>query len=172
MKKLFINLIALGLTGLCYAQASIADAKEVTLTGVTVTPLNLSYLNSVEEETMPEFVKNLENKAARYDITDSPLYGQNFEAYEVIFSHTNGSIVATYDQYGKIIESMEQFKNITLPYDVRNKIYKENPGWSIHTDAYLVTYFHDKGVKKICKVQLRKDGKRKNLKIDLKDGYM
>jgi hypothetical protein len=127
----------------------------------------MSYLNSVQDETLPEFVKNLENKAARFNITESPVYDEDFEAFEVIFSHSNGSIIATYDGKGKIMETTEKFKNVTLPFKVRNKIYIKNPGWTIHTDAYLVNYYHHKGVEKTCMVQLRKDGKRKNLRIDM-----
>lgn len=166
MRKVFINLIAMSLVISGFAQNN-GDAEKVELKGVTVTPLNISYLNSVTEEFLPDFVKNLENKAARYNITESPVYDGNFEAYEVMFSQTNGSIIATYDGNGKIMETSEKFKNITLPYEVRNKIHAENPGWSIHTDAYLVSYYAGEEVEKICKVQLRKDGKRKNLKIDL-----
>jgi hypothetical protein len=167
MKNVFINLIAICLVFVGYSQTSKDEAKEVELTGVTVSPLNMSYLNSVEEDEMPEFVKNLENKAARFNITESPIYDGNFEAYEVMFSQSNGTVLATYDQKGKILETTERFKNITLPYNVRTKIYKEHPGWVIHSDAYLVSYFHNQEVEKICKVQLRKDGKRKNLKIDM-----
>ncbi len=167
MKKVFINLIAMGLSITGFSQPVNSESDKVVLEGVTVTPLNMNYLNSVEDENLPEFVKNLESKAARFNITESSVYDEDFEAFEVIFSHSNGSIIATYDSKGKIMETTERFKNITLPYNVRNKIYSKNPGWSIHSDAYLVNYYHDKEVKKTCVLQLRKDGKRKNLKIDM-----
>lgn len=167
MKNVFINLIAIGLSITVFSQPNNGETKKVQLEGITVSPLNMSYLNSVQDETLPEFVKNLENKAARFNITESPVYDEDFEAFEVIFSHRNGSIIATYNGKGKIMETMEKFKNVTLPFNVRNKIYSKNPGWTIHTDAYLVNYYHDKEVEKTCMVQLRKDGKRKNLKIDM-----
>ncbi|MDE3743402.1 hypothetical protein [Maribacter polysaccharolyticus] len=169
MKKLFINLIALSLVSLGYSQQSVYTdtANEVTLEGVTVSPLNISYLSMVQEESMPDHVTELENKAARYDITKSGIYDYEIEDYEITFSHENGTIIATYDKNGRILNSYERFNNITLPFELRNKIYQEYPGWTIHRDAYIVTYFEDSGVTKICKLHLRKDGKKLNIKIDM-----
>ncbi len=168
MKKLFINLIAIAITGAGFAQTN-GSGQSVALTGVTVRPLNISYLNAVTDERMPESVTALENKAARYNVTESEVYDEDFEAYEVVFSQSDGVILATYDNRGRIIESLERFKNITLPYEVRNEVAEKYPGWTIHSDAYLVSYYKDKGVQKEVKIQLRKDGKRKNIKIDMEE---
>ncbi len=168
MKKLFINLIAIAITGAGFAQTN-GSGQSVALTGVTVRPLNISYLNAVTDERMPESVTALENKAARYNVTESEVYDEDFEAYEVVFSQSDGVILATYDNRGRIIESLERFKNITLPYEVRNEVAEKYPGWTFHSDAYLVSYYKDKGVQKEVKIQLRKDGKRKNIKIDMEE---
>ncbi len=168
MKKLFINLIALSLVSLGYSQFNL-EAKEVALDEVTVSSLNAPYLRTVKVEEMPPSVYQLENKAARFDVTKSDQYKSYFEAYEVIFSQDNGKIVATYDKEGKIISSFERFNNITLPSAVRNAIWKEHPGWAIKKDVYLVNYFGDQGVTRTCRVQLIKDGEKKNIKLDLDD---
>ncbi|MBT8280331.1 MAG: hypothetical protein KJO16_02055 [Muriicola sp.] len=165
------TLLILGVTALfcsfTTAQQLYRAPSTVDLKLITVRPLNISYVHSVVDERMPEAVTKLENKAARYNITENPIYDGNFEAYEVIFSQNNGTIIATYDQHGKIIQTSERFKDITLPAFIRNKIHSENPGWTIHSDLYLVSYFGNKEVKKVCKIQLRKDGMRKNLKIEI-----
>lgn len=165
MKKLFINLIAISLTTMGFSQTN--GNKSVALEGVTVRPLNLTYLNAVTDERMPESVTALENKAARYNITEHEVYDGNFEAYEVVFEESNGSILATYDERGRIVESLERFKDITLPYELRNKVAKDYPGWTIHSDAYLVSYYKDRGVDREVKIQLRKNGKRKNIRLNL-----
>ncbi|MBT8302876.1 MAG: nicotinate-nucleotide adenylyltransferase, partial [Bacteroidia bacterium] len=95
------------------------------------------------------------------------VFNKKFEAYEVIFKETDGKIVATYDQNGKILSSMERFSNVVLPTKVRNAIYESYPGWNLHKDTYLVSYYVDRDVKKIFKIQLRKDRERKNLKVDV-----
>jgi len=167
MKTFLIGLIFLGFTSLGHSQVNgETKVKEEALDVITVTRLNLSYLKKVQDENTPKRVKALENRAARYDITESPVFDRKFESYEVLFEQTKGRIVATFDQEGKIINSLERFDDVLLPPEVRNTIFKEYPGWSIHKDMYLVSYYHDKDVKKTYKVQIRKEKQKKNLKID------
>ena len=164
MKNAIIGLIMLGIAGLGYSQDN--GVQPVELEEVNISPLNLTYLNAVQDHDTPTPAKELENFASRYDITKDPIFDRNFEAYEVIFKETGGRIVATYDQQGKILSSLEKFENIALPAPVRNTIFQNFPGWTVHKDSYLVSYWLDGEVKKIYKVQVRKDNKRKNLKMD------
>jgi hypothetical protein len=167
MKNLSKSLAALCLAGILFAPSAQAQSNVLELKGITVRPLNISYLRSVMDWRMPEVITKLENKAARYNILTSPVYDGNYDAYEVMFKQEKGTIIATYNKDGKIMQSTERFKDITLPDFIRNEIYENHPGWTIHSDAYLVSYFSGKDVKKICKVQLRKDGMRKNIKITI-----
>ena len=170
MKKLIFGLFLLGLTNLVHSQNN-GTAVNIVLEPVTIKPLNLSYLKEVQHKDTPELVKNLENEAARYDITESPVFEREFEAYEVIFETkkeggTTGLITATYNSEGKILSSVEHYKNILLPETVRTAILNKYPGWKIYKDVYLVTYRNNNNSKKVFKVQIRKDGERKNLKLD------
>ncbi|MBT8188274.1 MAG: hypothetical protein HKP38_00380 [Croceitalea sp.] len=165
MKNLSKSLAALCLAGILFAPSAQAQSNVLELKGITVRPLNISYLRNVMDHRMPELVTALENKAARFNIFESPVYDGKFDAYEVMFTQEKGTIIATYNKDGKIMQSTERFKDFTLPDFIRNEIYQEHPGWTIHSDAYLVSYFYDKEVKKVCRVQLRKDGQRKNIKI-------
>ena len=167
METFFKNCSLLLLTGILSALPVNAQSDPFELIEVTVRPLNISYVHAVIDERMPETIIELENMAARYNITESPVYDGQFNAYEVTFSQDNGTIIATYDQNGKIIQSIERFKDITLPAFIRNKIFEDNSGWTIHSDTYLVSYNCNESIKKMCKVQLRKDGKRKNIKISI-----
>ncbi|CAM1342143.1 hypothetical protein [Tenacibaculum aestuarii] len=168
MKKLVFGLLFLGLTNLAHSQNDIQ--KNIILEPVTIKPLNLSYLKEVQREDTPEFAVNLQNEAARYDITEDPIFGKEFEAYEVIFKskndETSGLITATYDSKGKIMSSIERYKNILLPKTVRTAINNKYPGWVIYKDVYLVTYRDNSKSKQVFKVQIRKDGEKKNLKLD------
>jgi len=169
MKKLVFGLLFLGLTNLMHSQNDIQ--KNIILEPVTIKPLNLSYLDEVQREDTPELVVNLQNEAARYDITELPIFDRDFEAYEVIFKTkkeggTSGLITATYDSNGKIMSSIERYKNILLPKTVRTAINNKYPGWIIYKDVYLVTYRDNSESKQVFKVQLRKNGKKKNLKLD------
>lgn len=167
MKKLVIGFILIGLTTLSYSQSD----NNITLEPVTIKALNLNYLRKVQTKDTPDVAKQLENTAARYDITEDPMFEREFEAYEVVFKTkteggSTGLITATYDSEGKILKSVEKYKNILLPKTVRAAIGEKYPSWIIHKDVYLVSYRTNKEAKKLFRVQIRKDGNRKNLKLD------
>jgi len=174
MKTFLIGIIFLGLTSLGYSQVNEdTKVKEEALSAVTLSTLNLNYLNKVHNDFNPEHVKALENKAAQYNITESPLFSVGkFEAYEVIFEQSKSRIIANYDSKGKIISSFERFYNIMLPPDVRSAIHNEYPDWTVHKDVYLVSYYRFRDVKKIYKIQIRKDKQKKNLKVDVEGKIM
>lgn len=176
MKALLIGLIFLGLASLTHAQtngkigAVALEDVVISTNNIEVNPLNLSYINKVVDANTPTRVRDLEGHAARFDITEAPEFDSGFEAYEVVFKEKNGGkgrIVATFDSDGKILRSYENFTDLALPAEVRNAVFEKFPGWKLHKDSYLVSYYHDKDVKKVYKVQVRKDSERKNLKIDI-----
>ncbi|SHJ04785.1 hypothetical protein SAMN04487911_11023 [Arenibacter nanhaiticus] len=175
MKNTLMLLGILGFSLMGFSQVTDNDkeAKEVKLEEVTVTPIvNFSYQNLVREDTTPDYVQNLQDEVARYDVTQDPNFNGDYEAYEVIFSQTNGRIIATYDQDGKVISTFEKFKNVTPPESVRNSIYELYPNWTIHKDIYRVTYFQGEDVKKIYQLQVRKDNQKKNIKVDTKGNIL
>ena len=164
MNKLPIIAVILSFTYSGYTQQEI---KAVKLEEVTISPtLNHSYRNMVLAETSPDYVQNLQSEAATYDIRKDPDYKKDFEVYQVIFSQTNGSIIATYDATGHVLSTLERFKDVTPPQPVRNSIQKKYPDWTIHKDLYRVTYYHGKGATKVYQLQMRKNNSKKNLKID------
>lgn len=169
MKNSILGLFILGFASLSYSQSE-NGIREVQLANVDITPLNISYLNAVKNNNASKKIKHLEDKVARYDITESPVYEKEFDAYEVTFkgaSDKGRRITATYDSDGKILKSFEKFENIALPSTVRSTVNNKYPGWTIHSDAYIVSYHHAKEIKKVYKLKIKKDNEKKTLKIDV-----
>jgi len=149
MKKFVIGLLVIGLTSLGHSQN-----------------VNMDYLEKVQDETMSEPVRILENKASRFNVTKLPEFDGRNASFKTIFKGTKGFIIATYDKTGKILTTLERFKDVKLPVPVRNSLYKEFPKWSVNNIAYLVSYKNNKYAKKIYKIRIGKDNLKRNLKID------
>jgi hypothetical protein len=162
MKKIILGLLALGLTIPIFAQ----DVKVIELSEVVIRPMNFKYLNATDSKDAAIPVKTLERAVASYDITEAEFYQEDFDYYSVSFFIPDGKIVAEYDNEGKIIRTIEKFKNISVPDDVKTAVLKRFPNWTITKDVYRVTYTEDNGANKVYKLTLKNGDKRMRVKVD------
>lgn len=162
MKKLLIGLIVFGASAQLYAQEPKVEALKEVIVGAT----NYKYLDKVstEDDAMP--VRQLERMAATYNMKDLDIYEDEYDFYDVSFVIPEGVILASYDKDGKILQTVEKFKNTDLPGSVTNAIITKFPGWVISKNVYLV-YYHDLDrVQKKYKITLEKGDQRIKVKTD------
>jgi len=165
MKKLFFSLCLLGLTIQAYAQITVLP--EVVLTA------NYKYLNALDSEGMPEGVKILREEVALYDLKNSDIFLDEYDTYFVSFFIPEGKILAVYDNDGMLLRTVEKFKDIKLPKDVRNSVFNKYPGWTITKDVYKVNYHNTKGVtKEEFEIKLKNDDKTIRTKVDIDGNFM
>jgi hypothetical protein len=148
MKNLIIGLFVLGLTTQIFSQ-------NITLPEVEIAAVNYKYLNAVDSDNIAVNVKMLQEKVALYDVKKSDLYVDDYSTYTVTFYIPEGKILAAYDKKGKLIRTIEKFKDVRLPAIVINSIAKRFPNWAMNNDVYRVEYHSDKGAtKKQYKVKI------------------
>jgi hypothetical protein len=162
MKKLILGLLVFGLTSQMFSQV-------VTLPEVEITAVNYKYLSAVDSEEMDFNVKFLEEKVAMFDLKNADFYIDDYGIYQVRFYIPNGFILAAYDRNGKIIRTIEKFKDVKLPSAVRNAIFERFPDWGLKKDVYKVTY-NQQGSKKVYKVVIQKGDEVLRLYTD-ENGY-
>jgi len=165
MKKFLIGIMILGLASLGYSQGSDTAMEEVKLSDVTVTPINAGYMSEVSGGTISTRVYRLEKEASRYNLKESPFFNRGGIS-KIQFSQKNGRITATFNDDGKILSALERYKDLILPAAVRNSVFKQYADWDMKSNVYLVNYHHKKGAKKVYKIQVEKDGKKKKLTYD------
>ena len=125
MKKLLFGLLALGLITQFYAQV----INDGMLPEVEVRATNYKYLNSIDNSEAAVSVKLLEDMVAKFDLRSSEFYEDGNDFYKVYFYIPDGNIVAAYDKNGKILYTIEKFKNVKLPNNVASSIAERFPGW-------------------------------------------
>ena len=69
MKKVVLGMFVFGLTSLGFSQETNEEISTVELEDVTVLSANANYLTSVGGENTPKIVRELQVKAASYDVT-------------------------------------------------------------------------------------------------------
>ncbi len=169
MKKLMLWLLVFGLTTQFYAQV----VNDGQLPEIEVKAINYKYLNDVNSGDVDTPVKLLELEAANFDPRDrKDLYEDEYGFYKVSFYIPDGMIVAAYGKDGKIIKTIEKFKDVKPPRTVINSVANRFPGWGITNDVYKVTYHHKKGSNKMYKLTLTNGDERMKVKTDEKGKFL
>lgn len=168
MKRLLIGLLVFGLTTQFYAQV----VNDGMLPEVIVRATNYKYLNSVDNSEAAVSVQFLQDAAAKYDIRSSEFYEDGDDVYRVYFYIPDGKIVAAYDRDGKILYTIEKFKNVALPKDVAVAVAKRFPGWVIAKDVYTVNFDVDSGSEKQYKIVLENGKEKIRIKVNDKGVFL
>ncbi|MBO0331856.1 nicotinate-nucleotide adenylyltransferase [[Muricauda] lutisoli] len=169
MRKILFGLLTIGLV--IPLQSQITKTEE--LSEVVVHATNYKYLNSLDtEEEASISVELLRRKVAAFDVKGSDFYQDDYEVYNVDFFIPEGKILAAYDKDGKIIRTVEKFKNINLPLAVKEAILDRFPEWTITKDVYLVRYHEGKDVNKRYKLKLENGDKVLRVKVDEMGGFL
>ena len=99
-------------------------------------------------------VKAVEQKFIAYDLGKD---AEGAEEYLVIMKAKNGSLAATYDDKGKLLRVVEEYKNVRLPNQVIYSVYRTYPGWTIVNDKFLYTQEKGDVTKKQYNIKIKKD---------------
>ena len=148
------------------------NAQEIKLPEVVISAVNYKYLNAVNTEDSDPAVARLEQEVALYNIKESDLYEDEYDSYMIEFYIPDGRIVAAYDRDGNILRTIEKFKSVKLPKDVRDAVFTKYPNWTLDSDAYFVNYENDRYAKKVYKIKLRNGKEVMRVKIDAEGNFM
>jgi len=165
MKKIMYLLLSIGFV-------SQMNAQDIKLPEVVISAVNYKYLNAVNTEDSDPSVTRLEQEVAFYNIKESDLYEDEYDTYMIEFYIPDGRIVAAYDKDGNILRTIEKFKSVKLPKDVRDAVFTRFPNWTLDKDVYFVNYENNKDAKKVYKIKLRNGNEVMRIKIDAEGNFM
>ncbi|MFT4983200.1 MAG: hypothetical protein ACI9Q9_000228 [Flavobacterium sp.] len=168
MKTFIITLLSLGLTISSYSQVK---TEKVMKEGIMkVQDLPAVVIKSVGDDFsvyLPDLnadpkVRTLEDSFIAYDL------GKNYEGYEtylVYMEIKGGSLSATYNENGKLIRVIEEYKDVKLPSSVIYSVYKAYPGWQIVNDRYLYSQKEGDILKKQYNIKIKRGKDKRKLTV-------
>lgn len=169
MKTFFITLLFLGLIIPATSQEKNSKQergqglmKVEELPAVVIKRVGADFSVYIPYSNPDKNIRTLEEQFIAYDI------GKDFEGYEnylVIMETKNGSLSASYNEKGKLIRVVENYKKIRLPNDVIYSIYRSYPGYTIINDKYLYTQEDGDILKKQYNLKIKKGKKRLKLTV-------
>lgn len=166
MKKLFLFLLICGLTTPVFAQI-------IELDTVVIRPITYKYIYEVVDDDIDQSVKDLQLKLATFDVTKEEFYSDEYDSYNVSFYIPKGYAVATYDNDGSLLRTIERYKNVKLPLAVSRALVERFPNWIVDKDIYKVSYSEPKWEsKKTYKLKLSNGGKTIRVKTDEEGNFL
>ncbi len=128
--------------------------------------LNFNYLTNIKANEASFIVAQLQRLVANFDIKTSSVYDNSEAAtYNVVFKNNQGEIVATYNNEGKILSTVEKYEDVVIPVNLRIAISKQFPGWAFQSNIYLISYTENNGISKKYKIKINKGKHKKTLKL-------
>jgi hypothetical protein len=166
MKNLFLFLLVCVLSTPLFAQI-------VELETVEVSPVKYKYIYEVVDDDIDQSVKDLQIKLGEFDVTKEDYYNDEHEGYSVSFFIPEGYAVASYDKNGKLIKTIERYKNVKLPLSINQALVQRYPNWTLDKDIYKVNYSEEKWEsKKTYKLKLTNGEKVMRIKMDDEGNFL
>lgn len=153
MKTLIIILVFFAVTTSSYCQDT-GKIKIEELPEVIIKRAGKDFSIYLPSNSPDQSVKTVEEKFIAYDLGKD---AEGAEEYLLIMKAKNGSLAATYDNTGKLIRVVEEFKNVKLPSQVIYSVYRTYPGWAIVNDKFLYTQEKGDVIKKQYNLKIKKD---------------
>ncbi len=159
-----LMLFVFGLSSIIYSQnkidETIDDDDEIVqfekLPAVVIKSAGEDFSIYLPDRNPDKNIRRLEDKFIAYRL------GKDYEGYDeylVILEDNNGSLHATYNEKGKLIHVVENYKNIKLPNKVIYSVYKNFPGYTIVKDRYLYTQKEGDILKKQYHLKIKNQSK-------------
>lgn len=153
MKTFIIILVFLAVTTSSYSQDT-GKIKIEELPEVIIKRAGKDFSVYLPSNSPDKRIKAVEEKFIAYDLGKD---AEGAEEYLVIMKAKNGSLAATYDDKGKLVRVVEDFKNVRLPNQVIYSVYRTYPGWTIVNDKFLYTQEKGDVTKKQYNIKIKKD---------------
>ena len=132
MKRVMVILLLFGFTVSSFSQEKpVKDEGSMEITNlpeIVIIKAEKDFSGYIHHDNPDADVRKIQDEFTAYNIgTDYEGYGE----YLVIMKMKKGSLVATYNENGKLTRVVENYKNISLPSNVLASVYRSFPQWTL-----------------------------------------
>jgi hypothetical protein len=158
MKSFIIFLLVFGFLTSSYSQKK--PPKEegkmdvINLPEIVIKKAGADFSVYIPDKNPDSNIKRVEEKFIAYDLGKD---NEGYDEYLLVMQIKKGTLAATYDEKGKLIRVVENYKNVILPSQVIYSVYKKFPGWKIVNDKFLYTQEEGDIIKKQYNLKIKKN---------------
>ena len=166
MKSLIVFLLFFGFVISSYSQKK--PQKEegkidvINLPEIVIKKAGADFSVYIPDKNPDGNVKRVQEKFIAYDLVKD---NEDYDEYLLVMQIKKGTLAATYDEKGKLIRVVENYKNVVLPSQVIYSVYKKFPGWTIVNDKFLYTQEEGDIIKKQYNLKIKKNKEVRKLVV-------
>ena len=166
MKSLIVFLLFFGFVISSYSQKK--PQKEegkidvINLPEIVIKKAGADFSVYIPDKNPDGNVKRVQEKFIAYDLGKD---NEDYDEYLLVMQINKGTLAATYDEKGKLIRVVENYKNVVLPSQVIYSVYKKFPGWTIVNDKFLYTQEEGDIIKKQYNLKIKKNKEVRKLVV-------
>lgn len=174
MRSLIFSLLLIAVTTVVSAQGitQLEEAKVgFDLRDSDVTRNGDQFTLRLLEKQAGEFEKDpIAYLSSNFDIKGflQQLKAENYDSVLITFRSTKGYMEADFDKEGNILSTQLRFKNIALPHEIRQELFKSNKGWSMIKNKYVAYGTGDFLEKEVYKIKMQNGNQKRMVKLDPK----
>lgn len=133
-----------------------------------VSPLELNneYISNVYDNASQKEEKFLSNIIAQYDVKNSSQFEGRRKDFTTIFKTNKGLAEVTYDNEGRVIAVEKRLKNVMLPTQIQQVVFKRYENWTIVNNEYNVSYKQGDEVKKSYIITVQNGNEKKRIRVN------
>ena len=128
--------------------------------------LNKEYLTNVHENASQKEARFLSNIISEYDVKQSPEFEARRESFTTIFKSNKGMAEVTYDNEGRVVAVEKRLKNVILPTQIQQVVFKRYENWVIVQNRYNVSFKQGSEVEKSYLVTIQKGNEKKIIRVN------
>ena len=166
MKSLIVFLLFFGFVISSYSQKK--PQKEegkmdvINLPEIVIKKAGADFSVYIPDKNPDGNVRRVQEKFIAYDLGKD---NEDYDEYLLVMQINKGTLAATYDEKGKLIRVVENYKNVVLPSQVIYSVYKKFPGWTIVNDKFLYTQEEGDIIKKQYNLKIKKNNEVRKLVV-------
>ncbi|GHA27136.1 hypothetical protein GCM10007103_05660 [Salinimicrobium marinum] len=175
MKKLMIFFGILIWAGTAYGQ-EITQLEEAKIGFDPDTPSMVVQGDSFIFKAIEDFVGEFEqdphaylDKYCNMEIFVLSLKDNNYHGYLVDINSTKGKLDATFDKEGKLEKTSFKLKNVLLPDELREQVYRDYKGWTMVENMHVAKGKNGLVKEEFYRLKMVKGDQKQQIKITMTD---
>lgn len=134
--------------------------------------LNEAYLTSVSMQDAPDIINRMQEAVANFKVKKIESFNWKADGTcEYTFEIPACKIVAAYDKAGTVLNTLEEYQDVKVPYNFVEMVQNEYQNAMIVASKFSIAYSNEKATRKSLQLSILNNNQTMELNFDITDSF-